>query len=224
VDVHAEAAPRFAGERGVRVGHDGAEAGQEVWRWGSAGAFFPRGPGGHGLLGSALRLSLVALLVGATPGCSLVLTKGPEPELHPPPECTTSVAAPVTDTLLAATSVALAIAGLAGSSSSCSNTGGFNGCGIGKGTGEILGIAGAALGVLFAVSAGVGYGRTSACRASLGPDYVPPPTPPTPASESSLWPPTPSPGCPPQGDAPRVCALTRPSEVPWATGLGASRQ
>jgi hypothetical protein len=205
------------------MGQGDADVGKKAWKCRSAAASLRRGAGGRGPLGLALRLLFVALLVEAGPGCSLILTKGPEPELHPPPECTTSVGAPVVDTVLAATSVALAIAGLAGASSSCSSTGGFNGCGIGKGTGEALGVAGAALGVLFAVSAGVGYGRTRACRASLGPGYVPAPTQLTPAPEASLWPPTPSPGCALQGDAPRVCTLAGPPDGPWAEG-GAARE
>lgn len=202
------------------MGQGDADVGQEAWKCRGAAASFRRGAGGGGL-GLALRLLFSALLVEAGPGCSLILTKGPEPELHPPPECTTSAAAPVVDTILAATAVALAVAGFASTSPSCSSN--DFGCGIGKGTGEALGVAGAALGVLFGVSAGVGYGRTSACRASLGPGYVPAPTQLTPAPEASLWPPTPSPGCALQGDAPRVCTLARPPDGPWAQG-GAARE
>jgi hypothetical protein len=168
--------------------------------------------------GSTLNTALATLFLVASPGCSLILTKGPEPEVHPPPECTTSVAAPVTDTILAATSVALAIAGLAAASSSCPSTGQFGNCGLGQGSGEIVGIGGAALGVLFGVSAGLGYARTSACRTSLAPGYLPPPTQLAPAPETALWPMLPSPGCLPTGDAPRLCALKAPTEVSWAVG------
>jgi hypothetical protein len=115
------------------------------------------------------------------------------------------VAAPVTDTVLAAASAVLAIAVLATTNSGCSS-GGQIGCNIGQGTGEVVAVAGAAFAVLFGVSAGVGYARTSACRTSLEPGFVPPPSSPAPPPQTSLWP-------PPRGllclsvetDAPRAC-------------------
>ncbi|HMK73981.1 MAG TPA: hypothetical protein VK454_11625, partial [Myxococcaceae bacterium] len=59
-------------------------------------------------MSSALRGSAVVLVVAASPGCSFVLTRGPETDVHPPRECTTSNAAPVADTVLAALSLAAA--------------------------------------------------------------------------------------------------------------------
>jgi hypothetical protein len=99
-------------------------------------------------------MSLAALFVAAIPGCSLILTEGPQPELHPPPQCTTSVAAPVVDTVLAAFSVTLlglGIAAEAESSTPC--TGEFCSLnGVGEGAGWVAIAAGAAV---------VGYQRTS---------------------------------------------------------------
>jgi hypothetical protein len=154
------------------------------------------------------------LLLGGAPGCSLILTRGPEVEIQPPPPCTTSNAAPVADTVLAVASAALAGLGVAAatSGSSCSGQGfGGIGCGIGNGVGDIAIAVGAPLTVLFAVSAGFGYNRTSACRASLPPDTILPPTQLTPVPVTSLLPWKAPLGCAAAGDAPRVCA-TVPSE------------
>jgi hypothetical protein len=175
---------------------------------------------GLGLLGVS-RLSLVALVVLASPGCSLILTKGPEPALQPMPECTTSVAAPVTDTVLAAASVALAVAALVAanaSTPSCSGQNGF-GCGLGNGAtgaGDVVAALSAGLGVLFGVSAGVGYTRTAACRASLGPDFVLPKASSAPPPETSLWHPDAGRGCASvSADAPRVCPSVSALEASW---------
>jgi hypothetical protein len=165
-----------------------------------------------------LRILLTTLLLVPSPGCSLIFTKGPQPELHPPPECTQSVAAPVTDTVLATLSVALlglGVAVVADTSSSpscptgglyyCSNTG--RDAEAGFGLGAI--VAGAALGALFTASAVVGYQQTSACRASLEPNAL------LPQPKASLLPASPAEACEAVRDAPRVCrGLARRDESP----------
>jgi hypothetical protein len=153
---------------------------------------------------SALRISLATLMLIAGPGCSLILTKGPDPELHPPPECTTSVAAPVADTVIAAASLALAVAAAVVAAPGCPppNQGGSEFCGFNKLAWFPAGAA-AATAILFTTSAAVGYQRTSACRASLDPNALPPRGPVAPVT--SLHPASPVEACPPVGDAPRVC-------------------
>jgi hypothetical protein len=160
---------------------------------------------------SVLRISFATLALVASPGCSLVFTKGPEPEVHPPPECTTSVAAPVADTVFATASVVLlglGVAAFADSTSSCK--GEF--CGIGSGAGEVVGVGailvGALSGILFTTSAVVGYKRTSACRDSMAPDASPLSGSVVPAT--SLLPAAPWEACARVGDAPRVCTNAAP--------------
>lgn len=168
--------------------------------------------------GPTLRAALgMLLLLCSSPGCSLFLTKGPEPDLKPPPECTSVVEAPVIDTILAASSVALAVVLANSASAPCpSSQSGFGSfCFNGVGW---AGAAGAGvLALLFTSSAIVGYVRTSDCRASLAGTHAPPPkTPP----KSSLLPSSPLDGCADTGDAPRVCPL--PSKRPsWEAGAGA---
>jgi hypothetical protein len=151
---------------------------------------------------SVLRISLAMLILGVSSGCSLIFTKGPQPEMHPPTGCTSSVGAPVADTVLATASVVLlglGVAAIADSSSSC--TGEF--CGIGNGAGQAVGvgavIVGALSGILFTTSAVVGYQRTSACRASLEPDAL------LPRPTASLLPAPLVEACAQVDDAPRVC-------------------
>jgi hypothetical protein len=159
---------------------------------------------------SLLRISLATLALVASPGCSLILTKGPEPEVHPPPECSTSVAAPVMDSVLATASLTLVGLAVAEAASSCPAGPhvDWDGCGLPQAAGW-LGIAvGTALGALFITSAVVGYQRTSACRASLEPKALPPPGPVVPAT--SLLPVTPWEACGRVGDAPRLCPRTLP--------------
>jgi hypothetical protein len=155
---------------------------------------------------SVLRISLAALVLAVSPGCSLIFTKGPEPEVNPPPECTTSVVAPAVDTVMVAASVALVIAGVSTVSSQCTSGFSLNFCGLNQGVGLGAVIAGALSGVLFTTSAVVGFNRTSACRASLEPNALPPPAPVVPAT--SLFPASPTKACAPMGDAPRLCPRT----------------
>jgi hypothetical protein len=159
---------------------------------------------------SILRISLAIVALVAGPGCSLIFAKGPQPEVYPPPECTSSVAAPVADTGIAATSFALAVAAAAVAAPGCPppNPGGSELCGFNKLAWFPAGAA-AALSVLFTASAVVGYQRTSACRDSLAPDARPLPGPVVPGTSSLLD--SPGQGCARVGDAPRVCT----NAAPW---------
>jgi hypothetical protein len=157
-----------------------------------------------GMVNSVLRISLATLILIASPGCSFIFTKGPEPEVHPPPECTTSVAAPAVDTVMIAASVALVVAGAATAASSCTSGFGLNFCGLNQGVGLGAILLGAVSGVVFTSSAVVGFNRTSACRALLEPNALPPPSPVVPAT--SLFPASPTKACAGMGDVPHVCA------------------
>jgi hypothetical protein len=157
---------------------------------------------------SVLRISLAALFVVASPGCSLIFTKGPQPELHPqryadlhgttPLECTASVAAPVVDTTLAVVSFALLGLGVAGAATHDQPNCEFL-CGTEQAFGWVAVIVGAAMGALFTYSAVVGYQRTSACRASLEPNAL------LPQPRASLLPASPADACGAMDDAPRAC-------------------
>ena len=157
------------------------------------------------LRGDFIRQLPLALILLGSPGCSYIFTKGPQPELNPRPECTTSVAAPVVDTVFGVLGVGLLGLAVAEEATSC--TGDY--CGIGKSTAGVAAVVGGAMGALFISSAVVGYERTSSCRASLEPGFVP-----TSALPSSHPDEPPVEGCAPLGDAPRLCA--RP--VPWPGG------
>jgi len=150
------------------------------------------------------RISLAALFLAASPGCSLIFTKGPQPELHPAPECTTSVAAPVTDTVWAIAGATLLGVGVAAVATSCAGGRGQfiveNYCGIDEAAGWGAVIAGTVVGALFTTSAVVGYQRTSACRSSLEPNAL------LPRPRASLLQASPERACMASGDAPRVCA------------------
>jgi hypothetical protein len=161
-----------------------------------------------GMMNSVLRISLATLVLVASPGCSLILTKGPQTEMRPAPECTTSVAAPVVDTALATASFALSGFGVWNASASSRPTCGAASyppssfCTLGVVGWETavwaVVVVGAGLGALFVTSAVIGYNRTSACRALL-----PPPGPLVPAT--APLPKSPAGTCAPIGDAPRIC-------------------
>jgi hypothetical protein len=155
---------------------------------------------------SVLRISLATLSVVASPGCSLIFTRGPQPEVHPAPECTASVAAPVVDTVLATASVTLLGLGVGAASTSCTGGSGpypdFCGSVQQGGWGAV--VVGAAMGALFITSAVVGYQRTSACRSSLEPNAM------LPQPRASLLPASPAEACAPVGDAPRTCPRAVP--------------
>jgi hypothetical protein len=173
-------------------------------------------PGG-GLLGARLRTALATLLVVGSPGCSLVFTKGPEPEVQPAPQCTTSNMAPIADTVLATGATTVSILGIVLATTPCPP--GSWGCY--NSVGWIGAAAYGALAILFTASAVTGYTRTKACRASLVVDAVPPPGASVPETSFLALPPTPN--CLESADAPRVCALALSSRPAWETGEGAPR-
>ena len=166
------------------------------------------------LAGGIAHIACVTFLVAATPGCSFIFTRGPEAAPHPQPypepsrppspECTSSVAAPVVDTVLAAASVALIVAGIAAMSSKSSCHPGDFFCdpnnAFEHGTGEIGIFVGALTGVVFTASAVAGYQRTGACRATLNSTAF------LSRSRASLPLLSPLEGCSPVGDAPRLCS------------------
>jgi hypothetical protein len=150
-------------------------------------------------------LLVVALHSAVSTGCSLVFTKGPQPEVQPPPPCTTDNGLPIADTVIAVASVAAVVAGAVvyANGTTRHNCGGWF-CGFD----EEVGGAGAMLiggigTVIFTPSAIVGYMRTADCRAWLqaNPHYAPQPTP---STSSSLL--VPARRCPSQGDAPLRCS------------------
>src|SRR5450631_1195544 len=106
------------------------------------------------------RLWLACVLLLAAPGCSLVYVRPPQPQVHPLPECTASVAAPVTDTVLAVLSVTLLGLGAASVGLHCPECGFLDVLGLGA---VLLGTA---TSILFTTSAVLGYQRTGACRAA----------------------------------------------------------
>ena len=153
-----------------------------------------------------LWLLVVAVHGAASTGCSLIYTKGPQPEVQPPPPCTTSNGFPVADAVIAALGVAALTAGTvlfidAASRKNCGAdfclTEGFTGIGAFA--------VGVPVTAIFIPSAIIGFNRTAACRAWLeaNPQYAPPPSPSTPTS-SLLQ--VPTQGCPTSGDAPRICS------------------
>jgi hypothetical protein len=167
-----------------------------------------------------LRAVTGAVLVVASPGCSFILTRGPEPEVHPPPPCPTSVEAPVGDTVLAISSAIVAGLGVALWATSCSPTELV--C-INR-VGWIGAAVGGPLAILFTASAATGFSRTTACREFLAADAVP-----AHASVGAAVPATsllalsPTPGCFGKADAPRVCWMPTSARPAWETEPGAPR-
>ena len=158
---------------------------------------------------------LVAAVHGAvSTGCSLIHTKGPQPEVQPPPPCETSNNLPVADTVLAVASVGAVVAGSVVYSQNAHKSCGFDfGCAMTPGAGIGLVVAGGVGTLVFVPSAIVGFMRTADCRAWLqaNPQYAPPPSPPPPSpppppaeTSSSLLVPVRT--CPIQGDAPLLCS------------------
>ena len=154
-------------------------------------------------------LWMLAVLSVANAGCSLIYTKGPQPEVQPPPPCTTSVAAPVVDTVLAAASLGLVVAGVVGATKPPAQ--GFAPNFEAMDAAAI--VTGLVMSTVLIPSAIVGFNRTAACRASLEAKPQLPASPSPPQSSLLLVPPR---GCPPPGDAPRICASAvsfRPSAL-----------
>ena len=132
-------------------------------------------------------------------GCSLLYTQGPQPEVRPPPSCTTSNDAPITDTVFAVLSVGAVVGGLIA----------YKNGDIGTG---LLGAGGAILGgvgtLVFVPSAVIGYNRTAACRDWIdqGSRYEPPKRLPARPPQASTLLREPAPPCPSRGDAPLLCS------------------
>jgi|GEM_PF-2598924 len=166
---------------------------------------------------------ILVVFVQANAGCSLIFTKGPQPEVQPPPPCTTDNGAPIADTVLAVASVAAVVGGaLAYSEGKRQEQQGCGHewfCGFGNqvGGGGLMVIGGLGI-LLFTPSAIVGFNRTADCRAWLAanPQYAPPPSPSSPESSLLL---VPAQGCPTAGDVPRVCSAAAPWG-PSAVALG----
>jgi len=165
---------------------------------------------------STAALLMLAVFGVASAGCSFIFTRGPKPDVQPPPPCTSDNTYPVADTVLAIVSAAAVVAGAVVyvNGTKQQGCGGWF-CGFGE---EISGggamVAGALGTLIFTPSAIVGFNRTAACRAWLeaNPQYAPPPSPNPPESSLFVMPP---PGCP-TGDAPRICRSAgagRPSAV-----------
>ena len=152
-----------------------------------------------------LCLLMVAVYGAASTGCSFIYTKGPQPEVQPPPPCTTDNWPQTTDTVMAAVSVASVVAGsLIYSQNAHKSCHGFDiYCAMAPAAGIGLAVAGGVGTLVFIPSAIVGYSRTADCRAWLqaNPQYAPPPPAET---SSSLFAPVRT--CPIQGDAPLLCS------------------
>jgi hypothetical protein len=168
-------------------------------------------------LGVWLRTALATLLVVASPGCSLIFTKGPEPEVQPAPQCTTSNTAPIADTVLATGATTFSVLGIVLATTPCPP--GSWGCY--NSIGWVGAAAYGALAILFTASAYTGYTRTKACRASLVVDAVPSPGALAPETSFLALPPTPD--CLDGRDAPRACALAPSSRLAWEPEQGAPR-
>ena len=161
---------------------------------------------GRANVGSTTALLMLAVLSVANAGCSLIYTRGPQPEVQPPPPCTTSYVHPIADTVIAAASVAALVWGSVTYAEehgkpqpSCFLCYGNEATAVG------FMVVGGLSTLVFTPSAVVGYNRTAACRASLATKPQQPASPP----QSSLFL-VPQEGCPTSGDAPRVCSSAAP--------------
>jgi hypothetical protein len=123
---------------------------------------------------------LVELLASTSAGCSFVYVKGPQPDVTPPPPCTTSNTNPTVDTVLASASViALGVGAVVYAqgkkeSSQCS---GLVCLPVEEYAGVGAMVAGGIGTLVFTPSAIVGFNRTADCRAwvEANPQYAPPP-------------------------------------------------
>lgn len=165
---------------------------------------------------AALPLVVAAL---SSSGCSFILTKGPQPEVQPPPPCTTSNAAPIADAIIGGLGAVSLVAGVAVGASyageSCTGWGCL-GTGIGAGAGFGAAILGGIAAAVFIPSAVVGFNRTDACRASQAPKSQEPASPALPESSFLR---VPLRGCPTPADAPRLCADVATYQRPSAFAL-----
>lgn len=130
---------------------------------------------------AAGRLLLVSSLLVSSSGCSYAFVRGPRAQPETAPECTTSNAAPVVDTVLATTLILLGTAVVVGgiSAGSCSGDCYFKGS---EGGLVAVGAGILALGGLSVASAATGYDRTADCRRM----QQAPPEPPRPSARYLL--------------------------------------
>jgi hypothetical protein len=114
----------------------------------------------------------VAVLLTTTSGCSMLLVKGPDPK-NTAAECTQESGVAIADLILAVFGAGAAVTGAvllnAGSSAgkNCTDSCLFSGFGDSLAGISLLGIGGL-MTVFHSISAGVGYGRVSACREAKG--------------------------------------------------------
>jgi hypothetical protein len=112
-------------------------------------------------------LAAGTMLVFATSACSFItLRRPPAADIERPAnvECTESVAAPVVDTAIALTYVALGMFVLAkGGTGCCSGPECFGGCPSGMAVGGLIG------GAIFGASAVYGFTMTNRCRGIVRP-------------------------------------------------------
>ena len=141
-----------------------------------------------------LVLAVIASQGAANTGCSFAYTRGPQPDMHPPPPCTTSNEAPITDTIFAVLSVGAVVGGVVAMKN------GDLGAGLAGLGATILGSFGTAG---FTTSAVIGYTRTAACRDWLDGDNPARPRHSGDLESSVLVRP---PGCLHRGDAPLLCS------------------
>lgn len=164
-----------------------------------------------------LLLLVVAAHGAASTGCSFIYVKGPQPEVQPPPPCTTSNTSPTADITLAVISVGAVVGGAIAYGSSQKQPGGS--LGWNAAAAQVAGVGAMALGgigtAVFVPSAITGFNRTADCRAWLqaNPQYAPPLPPPPPPAETSSSLLVPARGCPSRGDAPLLCS----SRASWET-------
>lgn len=116
---------------------------------------------------AAKRVLLASSLLASSTGCSYAFVRGPPALATAPvetaPECTTSNAAPVLDTVMASTLILLGSAVVVGgiSTGSCSGD-----CYFKSSEGAIIGVGAGilALGGVYVASASTGYGRVTDCQ------------------------------------------------------------
>ena len=157
----------------------------------------------------ALTVSFLSVLLACTPGCSFVFTRGPsasstavpQPEA---PECTESNAAPIADTVLAATLLTLTAVSIVYAAQPCPHPPQTVDSFCYNSLAYFPAGAAALLGALFIPSAVVGYSRTSACRASLASRPAPRAST-LPQPRASLLLSASAESCNSTGDAPRLC-------------------
>jgi hypothetical protein len=153
--------------------------------------------------GMHVRRTVALTLIGAmSQGCSFLFTRAPQPNGQPSPSCTTSYAAPITDTIVTGVSVAAVLAGsiVYANAHQCRTASCTEGNELAGTTAIVAGSVGA---LLFTPSTILGYTRVSACRAWFDGDDPARPRHPADLQLSLLVSP---PRCSYGGDAPLLCS------------------